>query len=705
MWTLHLDRTKNKLYWASSDLGTRFYTLLEAPPRWVYRKTRQAVIWFHLDRPSEHVPHVKRIPGYATDNTHRALVTRFLSKADQKILHSRRKLKAQRRRAGQKQSSVALKSGPAVQRLETGQAVQRHYNQLQRNVSHRRHRSSVLRLRKFNNWVKSCLIRFCQPAGADVLDLACGKGADFFKWTREGITGYTGVDFAYQSLVEFRDRLEQQNCELPCTLIHAELPELNVPSMYDTVDGYDPPCFQVVSCQFALHYMSDLRAFFQAWAPALDEKGYFIATTVDAEAPLVRRAREQGSVTVMDDCDREVCYIRFETETTYYMRMTEYDTEAPDAPGQVYVEGVEHVVRPEQLVEEAGLSGLVLVQRENFHNFAVSHGDDPLLSVMVGPATIGAPKKESSSANDDESSSVANNESSSAASQNVGMSRAEWELAGLYCAYTFQKKDPPPRVAIVVPFRDTEGQNRSEQLKRFVPHMERVMDASLVPYRIYIVEQQDLDLKFNRGKLLNVGARQAIRDGCTRLVLHDVDLLPSLDLSAAYAADFEAPCHLARVWGRYSADDPTYIGGVLGMSVVDFCRCNGFPNDYWGWGGEDQALRRRLDLNRLDCTAPSKGSYEDLENMSLQEKLASLRSHTRSSDTAYVNDWKNVVKTELLRQHDDTWRQNGFRSLRTRLEKRALVRSRVHLIRVRLGLNGSEKTYPGDAHARMSDAM
>lgn len=54
------------------------------------------------------------------------------------------------------------------------------------------------------------------------------------------------------------------------------------------------------------------------------------------------------------------------------------------------------------------------------------------------------------------------------------------------------------------------------------------------------------------------------------------------------------PVHIARVWGRYSGN-PKYIGGAVAFTGADFKRINGFPNTFWGWGGEDDEMRRRID--------------------------------------------------------------------------------------------------------------
>jgi hypothetical protein len=33
-----------------------------------------------------------------------------------------------------------------------------------------------------------------------------------------------------------------------------------------------------------------------------------------------------------------------------------------------------------------------------------------------------------------------------------------------------------------------------------------------------------------------------------------------------------------------------YFGGVSALSPLHYLKMNGFPNNYWGWGGEDDDI-------------------------------------------------------------------------------------------------------------------
>uniref|UniRef100_K3X9X5 Galactosyltransferase C-terminal domain-containing protein n=1 Tax=Globisporangium ultimum (strain ATCC 200006 / CBS 805.95 / DAOM BR144) TaxID=431595 RepID=K3X9X5_GLOUD len=214
----------------------------------------------------------------------------------------------------------------------------------------------------------------------------------------------------------------------------------------------------------------------------------------------------------------------------------------------------------------------------------------------------------------------------------------------------------PLRVAIIVPFRDSHpAQKRQAHLDKFVPHMTALLTKQdeLSAFHIFIMEQSLDGRKFNRGKLLNAGSDIA-RNDYDVFIFHDVDLLPGDDLGQYYAHNpVDGPFHIARVWDRYNSN-PKYFGGIVAFSRRDFIKINGFPNNFWGWGGEDDELYCRVVKKKLTIHAPLSGTITDLEEMKLEDKLEALR----------ATKWKCTVKRELLKEHVRTWKHNGIKSLR-----------------------------------------
>ncbi|CAM9815889.1 unnamed protein product, partial [Hapterophycus canaliculatus] len=213
------------------------------------------------------------------------------------------------------------------------------------------------------------------------------------------------------------------------------------------------------------------------------------------------------------------------------------------------------------------------------------------------------------------------------------------------------------KVAVIVPYRDLDpAQRRSAHLEQFVPYMEDFLERAVARaaaavggaggtggavrgFRVYVVEQSSDDgLKFNRGKLLNIGFDLARREGCGAFLLHDVDLLPSDELARWYSTIPERPVHVAKVWKQYS-NNPKYFGGVVAFNRQDFEAINGFPNTFWGWGGEDDEMYSRIVEAKLEPQKAEEGEFTDLEGLDLTSKLDLLRKNKQ---------WKCQVKREVL---------------------------------------------------------
>lgn len=205
---------------------------------------------------------------------------------------------------------------------------------------------------------------------------------------------------------------------------------------------------------------------------------------------------------------------------------------------------------------------------------------------------------------------------------------------------------------IIVPFRAKGPSDpRAAQLFAFRAFVE----DRFGPGKLWVVTQTP-GKKFNRGMLLNVGflqARKANPD-LTHVIFHDVDLIPSPDLVDLYerVPDVHRPLHLGKRFERY-ASNPEYLGGVLSIRVEDFLEVNGFPNCFWGWGGEDDEFGVRVRAAGMEPSVPDRGTYRDLEGLTLSQKVQVLRSG---------ND-RCMTKHELLADYRTVLREDGVRSL------------------------------------------
>jgi hypothetical protein len=132
--------------------------------------------------------------------------------------------------------------------------------------------------------------------------------------------------------------------------------------------------------------------------------------------------------------------------------------------------------------------------------------------------------------------------------------------------------------AIVVPYRD-----RAAHLVEFMKKARGV--------DVYVIEQVD-GKPFNRAKLLNIGGQLAFQLGATHIITHDVDMIPvGVDYSTADCAHLASQCSQF----KYRMPYPRYFGGVNIFSAKTFYMVNGYSNNYWGWGGEDDDMLLRCE--------------------------------------------------------------------------------------------------------------
>ncbi len=183
---------------------------------------------------------------------------------------------------------------------------------------------------------------------------------------------------------------------------------------------------------------------------------------------------------------------------------------------------------------------------------------------------------------------------------------------------------------IIIPYRD-----RAEHLQTLLPALQP--HFANVNALFMVVEQVD-HKPFNRGKLFNCGVdllksqADAIH-GPVTLVLHDVDLVPE-------QADYHGitgPTHLSKHCTQFTHGAPRdCFGGVVAMPLEDFRRVNGFNNDYWGWGAEDDDLRDRCRHHGLRINW-REGRYRSLPHQTAQSKHDFYRTYQPNLDRLHAN--------------------------------------------------------------------
>ncbi|XP_013416407.1 beta-1,4-galactosyltransferase 1 [Lingula anatina] len=209
--------------------------------------------------------------------------------------------------------------------------------------------------------------------------------------------------------------------------------------------------------------------------------------------------------------------------------------------------------------------------------------------------------------------------------------------------------DCPPRsrVIIIVPHR-----NRWSHLIQWLAHYHPILQRQKLEYRIVVTEQVQRNL-FNKGRLYNAAfleCERAFDFDC--VIFHDVDMLLENDHNMYWCYNMTRPRHLSPAVDKFRYQLPYHIlvGGVLAMTRHMFKRVNGFSNQFWGWGGEDDDMWGRLVAvnTTVDRPHPTIGRY------------TMIKHRTRKGERNFMLTYRLV----LLATSGSRWSRDGLNDVR-----------------------------------------
>lgn len=210
------------------------------------------------------------------------------------------------------------------------------------------------------------------------------------------------------------------------------------------------------------------------------------------------------------------------------------------------------------------------------------------------------------------------------------------------------------KLTVIVPYRD-----RREHLGRLIPTLTQELTRQELSFRVLVVEQGCSGL-FNRGKLLNIGAHYAAPFS-DYYCLHDVDAIPIVANYGCPSQPLRLVSNLITPSGEAQRTD-YYFSGAVSIRKEQFFAANGYSNEYFGWGKEDDDLFFRLLLSGFLCYYDASGRFWDLPNPQEQQTRRStnfvpphlrrnrrLRSLLVRGLTDPQSDGLSTLKYEVLR--------------------------------------------------------
>ena len=246
-------------------------------------------------------------------------------------------------------------------------------------------------------------------------------------------------------------------------------------------------------------------------------------------------------------------------------------------------------------------------------------------------------------------------------------------------------------VAIILCYRNNLNGTRNRERKFYIQYMNQIL-KNFFNYHIYIIEQSNDNDKFNIGKLKNIGFEISSKSSnYDSFVFSDIDTIPDYHLLPYFYKNNNSVLSLAFRGTRYQNKNKVinkiFLGALINFNKNIFKQINGYPNNFYGWGGEDDALiNRLLNSNINTIYYPKYGSVIDIEE-DLEFKTINVENKPKLCD-------KDLLKYEKLYEDLKSWKNNGLDNLSYKILNENKINNNVTQITVDLLKNKDIKLNP-----------
>lgn len=269
-----------------------------------------------------------------------------------------------------KNNWISIQHPVTVEVLTNGELADQYYDN---SSSHR-----MFRIKKAHNAIKGFLIESVVRKANKrprVLDLACGRGNDIHKWSRQKLSYYLGVDQDPGNIVEARQRYKQFGKGKPMNYIQGDVLE-NLSTLPQLSDALKER-FDIVTSFFAIHYMygneDGMKMLLGNITNNIKQGGYVVFTTFYDKSvmDLFESGGNKNGVFIDDKDDRVTGFMdsgvvwslkrKFkDLKKPYGNELAVYNSSISQISGDHYAHLVEYLIPHENLIQECAKRGLVL---------------------------------------------------------------------------------------------------------------------------------------------------------------------------------------------------------------------------------------------------------------------------------------------------------------------------------------------------------